>query len=237
MTNEHLFPRCLLERTSDIIDSAKTARMPEKLIGPDLKIKDVCKECNNEKLSELDTYICELYDRHVEHIVEPGKIIDFSYDYDLLSRWLLKTTYNASRAQKPGEATDVLQEYTSFMLGEARRPQNVIIYVLMILPHEKQPPSKSQGQKLEPTFMGAQSSAVNPSNADRLSHHILLLRSYVFYVSILSDNRLERKRQKKRIARKLPEGVHPLPWNRRQQDISASNHDALSFYKQHLNIV
>lgn len=236
MTNEHLFSTCLLERTSEIIDSAKTARMPEKLIGPDLKIKDVCKECNNEKLSELDTYICELYDRHFEHIVEPGEIIDFSYDYDLLSRWLLKTAYNASRAQKPGEATDVLQEYTSFMLGEARRPQNLVIYVLMILPHEKQPPSKSQGQKL-PTFMGAQSSAVNPSNADRLSQHLLLLRSYVFYVFTLSDNRLERRRQKKRIATKLPEGIHPLPWNRTQQDISASNHDIVNFSKQYPNMI
>jgi hypothetical protein len=98
LTNEHLFPECILQKTPSG-QSISIARTPDgdKAISSAIQTKDVCAHCNNVALSALDTYVCRLHDQFFQKIVHRGNRVDFRFDFDLLLRWLLKTSYNASR--------------------------------------------------------------------------------------------------------------------------------------------
>ncbi len=72
---------------------------PEKVVSGEAKIKDVCANCNNIILSA--------YDSHAKDVLEGVNIFQknylakealLQYDYQLLSKWLLKVAYNSSRA-------------------------------------------------------------------------------------------------------------------------------------------
>ena len=57
-----------------------------------MTIADVCSDCKSGPLSDLDGYVCSLYDRYFIRFPEPGDAVDFEYDWSLLGRWLLKIT-------------------------------------------------------------------------------------------------------------------------------------------------
>lgn len=60
-------------------------------------LRDVCQACNNGVLSQLDAYICELFDRYFIQIHQRGDAVRFEYDYHRLKRWLVKMSFNAAR--------------------------------------------------------------------------------------------------------------------------------------------
>lgn len=77
-----------------------TETAPCRVIGSDIVIKDVCEECNNGILSELDNYAINLITKYNGKIDKDAKKVFFKYDYNKLSRWLLKVCYNSARANK-----------------------------------------------------------------------------------------------------------------------------------------
>ncbi|WP_143561181.1 hypothetical protein [Sporosarcina sp. P20a] len=79
-------------------------------------IKDVCAVCNNEKLSELDQYVLEMVKRYFYKEYGPEQQIDVMYDYNLLSRFLMKTCYNSDRSFKLN--SDWFRENRQYILGE-----------------------------------------------------------------------------------------------------------------------
>lgn len=69
-------------------------RLPD--LDPDTD--DVCLACRDSELARLDHAIRLLLDRHHHvHGLHP-RAFDFTCDYDLLSRWLLKIAYDTARA-------------------------------------------------------------------------------------------------------------------------------------------
>ena len=97
LTKEHIFPECLHKRTaSGETTSIASTPQGDKAVSDPTRIRDVCTQCNNEALSQLDNYICELHDQYFKKLVHPGDRIDFRFDFDKLFRWLLKTSYNTS---------------------------------------------------------------------------------------------------------------------------------------------
>jgi hypothetical protein len=140
ITKEHLFPASLHRR----IDEAnreffKQANLfylsiADKFVVAEPQVKDVCAECNNGVLSKLDAYICELWDKYFHVIVEHGAEIQFEYNYDLLSRWLLKMCYNSSRIHN----SDVkhLEKCRDYILGKASHPDHVTIHLQLVYPVE-----------------------------------------------------------------------------------------------------
>src|SRR5579863_8666678 len=98
LTKEHVFPDCF-QKTFEPITPTKTPA-GEKAILSALEIQDVCARCNNERLSPLDTYFCDLNDLYFSNIVRPGDRIQFQFDWNLLLRTFLKIAYNVARARK-----------------------------------------------------------------------------------------------------------------------------------------
>lgn len=140
LTKEHLWPASLHKR----IDEANRAYLGhpnlfylakiDKTIVGEPQIKDVCAECNNGVLSELDGYICRLWDTYFSGIVEARDKVHFEYDYDRLSRWLLKMCYNSSRIHNSDAAH--LRECRGYILGRAAHPENVVIHLQLAKPSD-----------------------------------------------------------------------------------------------------
>lgn len=100
LTREHLWPASLHERLMRANKSTENSFWLRRInaeIAGEPKIKDVCRKCNNGPLSQLDNYICTLFDRYFARIQSRHEEIDFEYDYHLLKRWLLKLCFNSAR--------------------------------------------------------------------------------------------------------------------------------------------
>jgi hypothetical protein len=131
LTKEHIFPRWVLKRQpeSNVRFSRHENRVSERVPN----IRDVCAHCNNVVLSELDNYMLSLYDRYFYKAVSRNGKVTFEYDYDLLSRWLLKVVYNSAR--KNNSRPDELEPFRDYILGKSDRPPTFRVFSLLLTPH------------------------------------------------------------------------------------------------------
>ena len=100
LTREHLWPTALHRRVIEARQEKKSLFWLAKIgkeIGSEPTVRDVCALCNNVRLSPLDDYICEAFDRYFVHKYERHAKVEFEYNYHLLKRWLLKTCFNSAR--------------------------------------------------------------------------------------------------------------------------------------------
>lgn len=100
-TTEHIFPNGLVKL------------FPEQYIAFDCEkifidnkgatIADVCKKCNSEELSSIDSYGVQLIRKDFFKEIsvdEKDNEFNIEFDYYKLSRWLLKVLYNSRRSKK-----------------------------------------------------------------------------------------------------------------------------------------
>ena len=108
-----------------------------KTIPAEPQVRDVCIECNSGVLSQLDSYICQLWDEYFSNIVEQGAEVFFQYNYDLLSRWLIKMCFNSARIHN----SDVkhLEKCREYVLGISPHPDNVAIHLQLAKPSNYTP--------------------------------------------------------------------------------------------------
>ncbi|MEJ6529026.1 hypothetical protein [Exiguobacterium sp. USCH10] len=97
ITREHLFPTSVLNLFPECDFNIDGERMFK---GNKITIKDVCEDCNNGVLSILDNYGKGLVEKYFVKEYFGNKIISFDYNYNMLSRWLLKLVYNIARKEK-----------------------------------------------------------------------------------------------------------------------------------------
>ncbi len=113
-SREHIWPDGFLRRGDfGLKFSARAGRTFEG----DLVIKDVCRVCNNDPLSDLDQYACHLFDSNFSHFPEHGETVPFAFDYGQLTRWLLKVAYNSARSQGH-EDVQLLRPYRSTIIAK-----------------------------------------------------------------------------------------------------------------------
>lgn len=125
LTREHVCPD-FLDRMMFPNGSFAFIGGANKLVVTQVKIRDVCETCNSGVLAELDSYGKELAASYFQKIVQ-DVAVRFEYDYDLLLRWLLKVSYNASRAYKsPNQA---FKAYIPYIMGEASDPPTTALMV------------------------------------------------------------------------------------------------------------
>ncbi|MEI8291646.1 MAG: hypothetical protein WCH99_19435 [Verrucomicrobiota bacterium] len=152
LTREHIFPDALdIEYRKDgkgTKDPYWIERLEKKFVIGQPTIKDVCANCNNIVLSQLDTYGLSLYKKYFCKIAEKGQRIDFEFDYDLLLRWILKLSYNSARVNNAGDL-EQLRKYRSFILGRHKRPSRLALYLTLIYRHETDEPTKAFAAKLQ----------------------------------------------------------------------------------------
>lgn len=130
LTKEHVWPECFLKRRDAV--TAHYSVKSKKVHGGDYIIRDVCEECNNIMLSELDGYFCELYDTYFKNIFGYEDELIFEYDFNRLSRVLLKIAYNTSRS---GVSDPIILAKTApFIIGKAAYPKGLIIILDIVSP-------------------------------------------------------------------------------------------------------
>lgn len=180
LTKEHIWPKCLINRMPELeanyLDSIK------KFVSSDLVVSDVCAECNNTKLSVLDSYLCKLYDSYFNTYRETKQVFIFEYDYELLLRCLLKITYNSSRTIQKNE--NYFIKFRNFILNGGEVFENIVIKLDIITP------SIIDGVNVYP-----KSARCGPIDVgfktDNFILRMISINSFYFYILILKKEFIE----------------------------------------------
>lgn len=128
LTKEHVFP----DLTNRLFPDLKLTGMNgvDNIFIADLTISDVCRKCNNGVLSFLDSYGKSLSENYfINHVVDK---ITFDYNFNLLLRWLLKITYNGSRAFKTSYSE--FKPYINYILGDSSVYPKTLLFGGLIKP-------------------------------------------------------------------------------------------------------
>jgi hypothetical protein len=87
-------------------------------------------------LSQLDAYICELFDRYFIYIYQRHATVRFEYDYHRLKRWLLKMSFNSARVHGSMDLF-VYADLLRYIRGESLSAgRSVQLYVQLSCPGE-----------------------------------------------------------------------------------------------------
>jgi len=119
LTKEHLWPRSLHSRLEAASTGSRNLFWLKRLnreIAGEPQVRDVCADCNNVALSELDSYICDLYERQFVHMPQRHEAVTLAYDYHLLKRWLLKLSFNSARIHNSPDR-QTLEALRPYILG------------------------------------------------------------------------------------------------------------------------
>ncbi len=122
LTKEHVFPD-FIEKKSESRGLYYSASA-EKYVPNAPVVKDVCKECNNIKLSKLDSYASELYEKYFKYEISSTTTIKI--DRDKLIRWLLKVLFNAQRSFKGPHR--IFIPYKEYMLDAKAPPREIFLF-------------------------------------------------------------------------------------------------------------
>lgn len=95
VTKEHIIPKGIIDLFPEC-DLAYSGL--NKCYKGEATVKDVCADCNNGQLSELDAYGKEFVEEYFVNNYEKDDKIKINYDYSRLIRWLLKIIYNNERS-------------------------------------------------------------------------------------------------------------------------------------------
>jgi hypothetical protein len=118
LTREHIIPNFLYEYQKKTegkfvgwVDKAK------KVLPVEGVIKDVCELCNNEALGRLDASASKmLKSSGILSVNYINKTLVLDYEYNFLLRWVLKVSYNSSRASD--NFPHRFQKYIPYILGD-----------------------------------------------------------------------------------------------------------------------
>lgn len=139
LTHEHLWPASLHSRlvaaNQQTTNDFWLARL-RKSIPNEPQIRDVCAKCNNGILSELDAYICSLFDSTFIDTPLRNDAIQFEYEYHSLKRWLLKMCFNSARIHNSPDlfALEALVPY--ILEKRANLDQSVQLFLQLSFPQQ-----------------------------------------------------------------------------------------------------
>jgi hypothetical protein len=194
-TKEHIYPKCIYERTPE--QNLLFVPNINKVIEAEATIKDVCSDCNNGELSKLDAYFCGLFDLYIKNFIHRNDIVIFNYEFDTLTRWLLKVSYNSARSSKTNH--EYLSQFTDYILYNISRPDGLALFVQLIIPYKLTKdqletfPRKNElinGEAL-PTFTRA-GQIEQPRGSGFRPGRFFAINSYQFYIFIRPDNMSEK---------------------------------------------
>lgn len=192
LTKEHLWPNSLHKRLYNANQQSESyfwlSRL-QRVIPSEPTIKDVCAHCNNVVLSELDDYICRLFDTYFINICQFNEKIFFEYDYHFLKRWLLKMSYNSARIHSAHDEK-ALEVMLPYILGKNNKlGRSVQLFALLTYPEEvkKQEIDKTitSGETIlvEPTIHRAGHILFRVPNIGQKILRVVHLRSFSFLMA------------------------------------------------------
>ncbi|MBN8467403.1 hypothetical protein JYJ95_12845 [Corallococcus exiguus] len=180
MTREHIWPKVLIERAEDDL----WAYQPEKAIfyKGEPTIKDVCSECNNKKLSQLDAYLAGLYDSHLHRVVMPGEAAQFAYDYAKLVRTLFKISYNSGRAWAEPRIVNAHKKLSKFILDGGYCTKHMLRLQIVTAAKRVNAEDRSLIGYLEPRLMRCALVPYDGQYNNRFLVRLVAINSYWFYL-------------------------------------------------------
>ncbi len=195
LTKEHVWPKCMLERIDSIV--AHFSVKSQKVHGADYAVNDVCEDCNNRRLSVLDNYFCSLYDIYFHKTVwSEHDTITFEYDYNLLSRSLLKIAYNTSRSGISDPKH--LAKTSPYILGETQVCSRLILFLEIISPTQISGVGSTEIKSTivpPPTYRSALMKITTPMGKLVLAR-LVGINSYYFHLLITKSSMSIKRKEK-----------------------------------------
>ena len=157
----------------------------EKLYTGELVIKDVCANCNNGRLSQLDKYMAEMYDTQFKNHVQMGDGVVFEYSYDLLLRSLLKISFNSCRLMGDDmRALAAHQKVRGYILGEGKRPKGFSIRLQIVTPAKVINEEGVRIDDLSHDAMRCVKIAFTGTQTNKFRIRLIAIKSFWFYLII-----------------------------------------------------
>lgn len=238
-TREHVIPAFLYNFQRKLDESIiGWNEVAKKMVGGEHKIKDVCADCNNEKLSALDAYgkgfltpsgfLCHNYSK---------LSADLSYDYDLLVRWLLKISFNSSRTDKAH--SPLLERFIPYILDGVHPPcrRDLAVVAALAAPTNisqlkgEYPPLESvagASGRINPFFVRI---AYGPNHYKSFTLRIVMFGPLIFFMLVFLPGVLpgHASIEIKRFLKNLPKGVE-IHRNRKRAYIDVGTTTWLDYY-------
>jgi hypothetical protein len=190
-THEHLWPAALhrrhLEANEQDFHAIWLARL-QKTLPTEPTLRDVCANCNNGPLSELDSYICGLFDETLVRIPRRHERVVLNYKYHPLKRWLLKMCFNSARIHSSRDLQG-LQALAPYILGRSDGlGRSVQVFAELTypqaIPEGEGPESRDTKALLEPTLNRVGHLYFNVPGVGRKLLRSVHLRAYSFLVAL-----------------------------------------------------
>jgi hypothetical protein len=113
LTREHVVPN-FLYKANPLAKFGYNLRA-DKFMTWEAQVKDVCADCNNRHLSEVDSYAKGFFKaNHIENMITEEKTVRITYDHSWLSRVLLKISFNCLRFK--GEDVHWIEHFRHYIL-------------------------------------------------------------------------------------------------------------------------
>jgi hypothetical protein len=183
MTKEHIWSKALIERW----ESELKAYNPKTGIfyKGEPVIKDVCANCNNVRLSQLDRYLANMYEAQLRNHVQRGDGVVFTYSYDLLLRSLLKISFNSCRAM--GDDMKVIaahQKVKDYIIGTGKRPKGFSIRLQIVTPAKVINGEGMSIDELSHNAMRCTKIAFTGTQTNKFQIRLVAIKSFWFYLVI-----------------------------------------------------
>jgi len=97
-TKEHIISRAILNLFPECYLTFDGAR--HVIHEADPVVKDVCEDCNKNRISYIDNYAKEFISRYFTRKYNENDIVEIEYDYVMIQKMLLKYAFNDMRSHK-----------------------------------------------------------------------------------------------------------------------------------------
>lgn len=199
LTREHIIPNWYIKKEDETENNFFLAKA-KSFLKSDLVVKDVCSQCNGGPLSHLDNYGKKIFDKYLTHFIYKGQVVRFSYDYSKFIKWLVKLSYNSSRANDSD--FEILSQYANVLITDNPIPDNIFVYCGLVAPSiikndEVHLAEKSEESMFEPDWFRIGVFRVADFNSLNWSFRHVSINSYIFYIfaSKLSGSELKSEYQ------------------------------------------
>jgi hypothetical protein len=132
-------------------------------------------------LSELDSYLCQIFDSQFAETIAPGDPAHFEYDYDYLLRALLKISFNTARAHQEQESIAAHHNFISYILEGGYRPQ-VALMLQVVTSSEMINQANGESNVLEPKVLRCGKVDYDGPLNHRFVIRMVAINSFWFYI-------------------------------------------------------
>jgi len=114
-------------------------------------------------------------------VVQEGDTVLFSYDYNLLLRWLLKMLFNNARAVNAGgEHIKRFRKYIDFMLNDGKPPSDIFVFLQLIRPQI------IEGKEIPPFYMVCGRFQVPDLDTRFADIYVICIDSFRFFIAAMN---------------------------------------------------